>query len=170
MCSGSSKPVWVSHLFLMLGLLVAAVPLVAQQTGSVASPPFVEEPRPAAEGSTTSTTTTSIESAFAVHRFWDRTNLWLFAGIAASRGLDYASTRNMLARGREEILLPDAVVDNHAGFAALEAAGTATSVGLAYLLHRTGHHKLERWLSIGHIGVATFGDGRNYALKSHHHT
>ena len=82
------------------------------------------------------------------------------------RILDYTSTRNMLARGREEILLPDAVVDNHAGFAALEAAGTGTSTGLAYLFHRTGHHKLERWVSIGHISVAGFGDVRNYGLKS----
>jgi hypothetical protein len=103
----------------------------------------------------------------AAHHFWDRQNIWLFAGVAAARSLDYASTRNMLARGREEILLPDDVVNNHAGFAALEAASTATSIGLSYLLHRTGHHRLERWLSIGHIGVTTFGDARNYALKSH---
>lgn len=92
----------------------------------------------------------------------------LFSGIALTRGLDYASTRNMQARGREEILLPDDVVNNSAGFASLEAAGTAASVGVSYWLHRTGHHTLERWLSIGHIGVTAFGDARNYALKSRH--
>ncbi len=85
------------------------------------------------------------------------------------RGLDYASTRNFMARGREEILLPDDVVDNSAGFASLEAAATATSVGLSYLMHRTGHHKIERWISITHISVTAFGDARNYALKSKHH-
>jgi hypothetical protein len=52
-----------------------------------------------------------------VHPFWDRTNILLFSGIAVFRGLDYASTRNFMARGREEILLPDDVVDNSAGFA-----------------------------------------------------
>jgi len=104
------------------------------------------------------------------HSFWDRENVLLFSGIAVMRGLDYASTRNMQARGREEILLPDDVVDNSAGFASLEAAATATSVGLSYWLHRTGHHKLERWLSIGHIGATAFGDARNYALKSRHRT
>src|SRR5215475_5720365 len=103
-----------------------------------------------------------------VHRFWDHTNVLLFAGVAAFRGLDYASTRNFQARGREEILLPDDVVNNSAGFASLEAAGVATSVGISYLLHRTGHHRLERWLSIGHIGVAGFGAARNYALQSKH--
>jgi len=102
------------------------------------------------------------------HPFWDRENLLLFSGVAVFRGLDYASTRNMQARGREEILLPDDVVNNSGGFAALEAAGTAASVGLSYWMHRTGHHKLERWVSVVHIGVAGFGDARNYALKSKH--
>ncbi len=104
----------------------------------------------------------------AEHPFWDRKNVLLFSGIAIFRGLDYASTRNMQARGREEILLPDDVVNNSAGFASLEAAATATSVGISYIFHRTGHHKLERWLSIGHIGVTGFGVARNYALKSKH--
>jgi hypothetical protein len=101
------------------------------------------------------------------HRFWDRTNTLLFAGVGVFRGLDYASTRNMQARGREEILLPDDVVNNSAAFAGVEAGGTAASVGLSYLMHRTGHHKLERWVSIAHIGVTGFGAARNYALKTH---
>jgi len=84
------------------------------------------------------------------------------------RGLDYASTRNFEARGRQEILLPQDVVDNSAGFASIEAAGTATSVGISYWLHRTGHHSLERWFSLVHIGATAFGDARNYALKSRH--
>jgi hypothetical protein len=100
------------------------------------------------------------------HRFWDRTNVLLFSGIAAFRGLDYASTRNFQARGRTEILLPDDVVNNSAGFAAVEAAGTAASIGISYIFHRTGHHKMERWLSIGHIGVTGFGAVRNYSLKT----
>src|ERR1700687_2530488 len=102
------------------------------------------------------------------HAFWDRTNILLFSGVAVFRGLDYASTRNFLARGREEILIPDDIVNNSAAFASLEAAATVTSVGLSYWLHRTGHHKLERWLSIGHIGVTGFGVVRNYSLKSKH--
>jgi len=102
------------------------------------------------------------------HDFWDRTNIALFSGIVVTRGMDYASTRNFQARGRQEILLPDAVINNSAGFASLEAAATMTSVGVSYLLHRTGHHQLERWMSIGHVGVTAFGDVRNYALESRH--
>jgi hypothetical protein len=113
--------------------------------------------------------TQSLPSApIAEHRFWDRENILLFSGIALFRGLDYASTRNFQARGRTEVLLPDDVVNNSAGFAAVEAAGTVTSVGISYLFHRTGHHKMERWLSIGHIGVTAFGVAWNYSLKSKH--
>ena len=103
-----------------------------------------------------------------VHRFWDRTNILLFSGVAVFRGLDYASTRNFQARGRTEILIPDDVVNNSAGFASLEAASAATSVGISYIFHRTGHHKMERWLSIGHISVTGFGVAWNYSLKSKH--
>jgi hypothetical protein len=102
------------------------------------------------------------------HAFWDRKNLYLFSGIAAMRTLDYTSTRNMQRRGREEILLPDDVVNSRPGFVALEVSGAATSIGISYILHATRHHKLERWLSIGHIGVTGFGAARNYALVSKH--
>jgi hypothetical protein len=102
------------------------------------------------------------------HAFWDRTNIALFSGIAVTRAMDYASTRNFQARGRQEILIPDDVANNSAGFASLEAAATMTSVGISYLFHRTGHHKLERWISIGHISVTGFGDVHNYSIESRH--
>jgi hypothetical protein len=143
---------------LLVILLVAGSPALAQSrstkgTTSDTQQVVPDSPRPAAAH---------------VHRFWDRTNILLFSGIAVVRGMDYASTRNFQARGRQEILLPDVVVNNSAGFAALEAAGTMTSVGISYILHRTGHHTLERWMSIGHIGVTAFGDIRNYSLESRH--
>lgn len=102
------------------------------------------------------------------HHFWDATNDLLFAGVGASRTLDYFSTLNMRHRGRDEILLTNDVVDNHAAFAAIEAAGTGASIGLSYLFHHYGHHKLERATSIVHIGLATTGAVRNYCLKTAH--
>jgi len=103
----------------------------------------------------------------ASHRFWDRKNRWLFAGVAVARALDYHSTGNMRRRGREEILLTNEVVDNKPAFAAVEAAGALASVGVSYLFHRTGHHRLERWTSYVHIGIGLGGAIRNYSLKSH---
>ncbi len=102
------------------------------------------------------------------HRFWDKKNAWLFSGIGAARTLDYFSTLNMRRRGRQEILLSNDAVDNHAAFAAIETAGTGVSIGASYLFHRYGHHKLERWTSIVHIGLATTGAVRNYSLKTRH--
>jgi hypothetical protein len=101
------------------------------------------------------------------HRFWNRENAWLFAGVAAMRALDFHSTGNMRRRGRQEILLSNDVVDNKPAFAAIEAAATLASVGISYLFHRSNHHKLERWTSIIHISVAGVGSVRNYCLKSH---
>ena len=109
-----------------------------------------------------------LEQKKETHRFWDRTNGWLFAGVGASRTLDYFSTLNMRRRGRQEILLSNEAVDNHAAFAAIEAAGTGVSIAASYFFHRSGHHKLERWTSAVHLSLATAGAARNYSLKTAH--
>ena len=103
-----------------------------------------------------------------VHRFWDQTNSYLFAGVLGARYLDFASTLNARRRGLDEALLNNETVDNHAAFATIEFAGAATSVGVSYLFHRGGHHSLERWTSIIHIGVTVFGAGRNFLLETPH--
>jgi hypothetical protein len=103
------------------------------------------------------------------HRFWDKKNDWLFAGVGAARTLDYFSTLNLRRRGDQELLVTNDLVDDHAAFAVVEAAGTGVSIGASYLFHRYGHHKLERWTSIVHIGLTTTGAARNYYLKTAHH-
>jgi hypothetical protein len=102
------------------------------------------------------------------HPFWDRENGLLFAAVAASRTLDYFSTLNFRRRGRNEALLTNDIVDNHAAFASIEAAATVASIGVSYLFHRTHHHRLERWTSIVHASLATSGAVRNYCLKTAH--
>lgn len=102
------------------------------------------------------------------HRFWDPENDWLFAGVSGARALDYSSTLNMRRRGRQEIFLTNDVVDNHSAFATVEAATTGVFIGASYLFHHYGHHKLERWTSFVHIGLATTGAVRNYCLKTAH--
>ena len=102
------------------------------------------------------------------HRFWDKQNDWWFAGVGAARTFDYISTLNLRRRGDQEVLLTNDIVDNHAAFAAIEAAGTGASIGASYLFHRYGHHKLERWTSYVHFGLTTSGAVRNYCLKTAH--
>jgi hypothetical protein len=129
------------------------------------SPPF-ESPK----AQTVTNLTSKVELSSSEHHFWDRQNDLLFAGVAAARTLDYFSTLNMRRRGRQEILLTNDAVDNHVGFAAIEAASTGISFGAAYLFHHYGHHRLERWTSIVHIGLASTGAARNYCLKTAHPT
>jgi len=111
---------------------------------------------------------TALPPAPEVHRFWDRENDWLFAAVGAGRALDYASTLNLRRRGINEAFLTNAIVDNHPLFAGIEAAATGASIGVSYVFHRTGHHRLERWTSAIHAGVAVGGAIRNYNLKSPH--
>jgi hypothetical protein len=132
----------------------AQAPATDTQTASPASVP------PAAKNSG--------ESLRQQHRFWNKGNAWLFAGVGASRTFDYFSTLNLRRRGDQEILVTNDLVDNHAAFAVVEAAGTGVSMGASYLFHRYGHHKLERWTSIVHFGLATSGAVRNYCLKTAH--
>lgn len=99
------------------------------------------------------------------HKFWDRENIGLFTGVGAARMLDYASTRHFRDQGNEEWLLSNSVVDNRPLFIGIELAGTAASIGVSYLFHRTGHHSLERWVSVVHIGVGVGGSVHNYLLK-----
>lgn len=145
----------------LLFLECGANSLYGQQTG-----PLALTDTTAAQGVSNSTPKLDIRSG--EHHFWDRENNLLFTGVAASRTLDYFSTLNMRRRGRQEIFLTNDAVDNHAGFAFIEAGATGVSIGASYLFHRYGHHKLERWTSIVHIGLASTGAVRNYCLKTAH--
>jgi hypothetical protein len=142
-------------------------PKASQQSATPQTGETPAKPDPPVPHGTTKPTQDNAARPIA-HHFWDQENDWLFAGVAASRTLDYFSTLNMRRRGRQEILLTNDVVDNHAAFAAIEAAGTGASMGVSYLFHRYQHHKLERWTSIVHIGLTTTGAVRNYCLKTAH--
>lgn len=94
--------------------------------------------------------------------FWDRWNTPLFLGIAAVQGLDFSSTRYFRDRGKDEWLLTNHLVDNRPAFAATEVAAGAAGIGLSYLLHRSGHHRLERWVAAGYIAVGIASAVANY--------
>ena len=156
------------------GVMICVPPASRAQEMSAQQPdsPKADSPKPAAAAALDLTNSGNKKKAApeSEHRFWDKENDWLFAGVGASRTLDYFSTLNMRRRGRQEIFLTNDAVDNHAAFAAIEASATGVSIGAAYLFHRYGHHKLERWTSTVHIGLATTGAVRNYCLKTAHFT
>jgi hypothetical protein len=156
-------------------LLAAVYAVQAQQQppesrdpNAPSAPQPVGNATPTDEKKTAGATNAAKPPAPGVHRFWDRENDWLFAGVGAGRALDYASTLNLRRRGIDEVFLTNSIVDNHPLFAGIEVSATAASIGVSYLFHRTGHHRLERWTSAIHAGVAVGGAIRNYALKTPH--
>lgn len=94
--------------------------------------------------------------------WWSRSSTPWLVGIAAVEALDYTSTRYFRARGREEWLITNKLVDNKPAFIASEIGATLAGVGAAWVLHRTGHHTIERLLTVGHVGFGTVSAISNY--------
>ena len=87
------------------------------------------------------------------HKFWDKQNQALFAAVAALNVADFSVTRSNLQNGGRELNpLTRPFSGSTAGLAVNFAGETAGVMGIAYLFHKTGHHKLERFTSILNIG------------------
>jgi len=89
------------------------------------------------------------------HRFWDRENSLLFATSAAFSAADFVITRDNLRAGGQELNPVTRVFSGStAGLAVNFAGETVGVVGLSYFFHKTGHHKLERAVSMLNIGAS----------------
>jgi hypothetical protein len=92
----------------------------------------------------------------ATHRFWDHKNTLLFAGVAALSAADFFVTRaNLQNGGREYDPVTRAFGGGTRGLALNFSSETAGMIGLSYVFHKTGHHKLERLTSITNIGASS---------------
>ena len=91
------------------------------------------------------------------HRFWDRQNRTLFAMNAALAGADFAITRRNLNHNGEELNpLTRLLSGSTPGLATNFAMETGGVIGIGYLFHKTGHHKLERVTSYVNLGASAF--------------
>jgi len=87
------------------------------------------------------------------HRFWDRENRILFSVAGGLAVADFCVTRANLASGGKELNPVTRVFSGStAGLAANFALETGGLISVNYLLHKTGHHKLERITSYVNIG------------------
>jgi hypothetical protein len=87
------------------------------------------------------------------HRFWDRENSFLFATSAAFNTADFIVTRDNLRGGGKELNPVTRVFSGSTPALAVNFAGeTAGVVALSYFFHKTGHHQLERLVSVVNIG------------------
>jgi hypothetical protein len=90
------------------------------------------------------------------HRFWDKTNIALFAATTSLCAADFTVTHQNLQSGGRELNPVVRVFGRSTGGLALNFTGeAAATVGLSYFFHKMGHHRLERAVSIVNIGMST---------------
>jgi hypothetical protein len=90
------------------------------------------------------------------HKFWDKPNHILFVAAAAGNAADFAVTRaNLQSGGRELNPIVRTFGRSSAGLAMNFAGETVGVISLSYFFHKTGHHKLERAVSLVNIGSST---------------
>jgi hypothetical protein len=92
-----------------------------------------------------------------VHHFFEKSNNIRFAALAGLVAADGFTTQVALSgNGQFREMNPIArpfVNHGAAGQVAASVIGLGASTGTAYLLHKTGHHKLERMLLNASIGI-----------------
>ena len=100
------------------------------------------------------------------HRFWDRENAFLFAATGGMATADFFVTHANLASGGHELNpLTRPFANSTPLLAANFAMETAGVIGVSYLFHKTGHHRLERAVSFVDIGGSAAAVGYDLAHR-----
>lgn len=81
-----------------------------------------------------------------VHRFFDAKNIALQTLNILAMAADVASTRHALQIPGTSEMNP--LAKSQGGLLALKIAGVGAGLGIAYMTHRSGHHKLERVIPV----------------------
>jgi hypothetical protein len=101
------------------------------------------------------------------HHFWDAANKTLFASHAALEAVDFGIThRNLSDGGKELDPMAKALCESGtAGQVVFFGGRMAGVVAISYLLHKTGHHKLERAFPIYASGDSAYGVAYSFAHR-----
>lgn len=105
-------------------------------------------------------------SAKPAHVFFDRYNVALFSADTLIRTLDAQSTRSFMTNPchcMSETTLPDSIAGSTPRMYLYSIGVSAGVVGLTYLAHKTGHHKLERIIPMVDIGYSVRNVSGNYS-------
>jgi hypothetical protein len=137
---------------ILLGVLILCRPALSQEGSAALLQPAALHPA-AMEPAPIVTPVQPATISEASHRFWDRENSLLFAASAAFNAADFVVTRDNLRNGGQELNPVTRMFSGSTTGLAVNFAGeTAGVVGLSYFFHKTGHHKLERYVSMVNIG------------------
>lgn len=101
------------------------------------------------------------------HNFWDASNKVLFASHAALEAVDFGIThRNLSQGGREMDSMAKALCESGTpGQLVFFGGRMAGVIAISYLLHKTGHHKLERAFPIYASGDSAYGVAYSFAHR-----
>jgi hypothetical protein len=83
------------------------------------------------------------------HKFFDKQQMIALYVHAGVRTADTINTCHSIANGATEVWIP---TQSCAGIAAWQAGSVGLALGVGWLFHKTGHHKLERitpWVGTG---------------------
>jgi hypothetical protein len=155
--SGILHPGTVILVGVMLGVLTMCQPALSQEVSIALLQPGEMQPSAAQPAAITpAPALTTVHPATLPeahnHRFWDRQNSFLFATSAAFNTADFIVTRDNLRGGGRELNPVTRVFSGSTPALAMNFAGeTAGVVALSYFFHKTGHHKLERFVSVVNI-------------------
>ncbi len=148
---------------LLLAMLALCRPVLAQQVSlALLQPASLEPATPMVQSTYQPAPLPEAPS----HRFWDRENSILFATSAAFSAADFVITKDNLSGGGRELNPVTRVFSGStAGLAVNFAGETAGVIGLSYFFHKTGHHKMERYISMLNIGSSGAADTYDLAHR-----
>jgi len=133
---------------------------------SVAQGPLPDAPMPVPLIEHASTFVSLPRPTASEHKFWDRENKVPFFTAATLNGADFAITcSNLQGGGRELNPVVRFFGRSTAGLAVNFAGETAGVMSVSYFFHKTGHHKLERWVSIVNISSSAGAVGYDLAHR-----
>ena len=148
---------------LVIPIAVALLSVFGTCPISVAQGPLPDAPMPVAAIEHASGFVSLPRPVASEHKFWDRENKALFFTAAALNGADFAITRSNLQSGGRELNPVVRIFGRSTPGLAVNFVGeTAGVVSVSYFFHKTGHHKLERWVSV--INISSSAAAVSYDL------
>lgn len=100
-------------------------------------------------------------------RFWDRANKILFSSHAALEAIDFGITHHNLSDGGRELdpMAKALCEGGTAGQLVFFGGRMAGVIAISYMLHKTGHHKLERAFPVYASGDSAYGVAYSFAHR-----
>jgi hypothetical protein len=153
------------HRICSILLLAGGMHLHAQQTVALIGPSAPEiSSLPAAPLPQPLVTAAQPAKKPPAHPFFDKTNLRLFAIESLAQTGDLITTRRIIAQGGKEadpLARPFVSAGIGGQMVGSYVVGTGGTMLASYLLHRSGHHRLERWTPLFITAIESLATASN---------